>query len=179
MKKVSRKSLGIIVTVLVIGIVILSIYLLKPWIPSKYRDPLFCDENVDCRLDYVFGEFSCVNKYHYSGGLDNTWLLSGPSCYCNISESRCVLISYSPFKYYEEVYRERQAEDAACRNLISSGCNVSTDSIIMENFDANNDSIIDSNDTLLEFCKVHYKVEILQNYTNLTPDDLCKRYCDC
>jgi len=178
-KKVSRKSLGIIVAILVMGIVILSVYILKPWIPSRYRNPLFCDENINCSLDYVFGEFSCVNKYHYSGGLDDSWLLSGPDCYCNVSESKCILIPYDIGKHYEEVMIERQAKNVACLELIRLGCNASTDSIIMKNFDANNDGIIDSKDTLLEFCKNRYKLENLQNYTNLTTDALCKKYCEC
>jgi hypothetical protein len=47
------------------------------------------------------------------------------------------------------------ARSDACRLLINN-CNVSTDSILVENFDVNNDGKIDNSDTLSQLCKKYY-----------------------
>jgi len=66
------------------------------------------------------------------------------------------------------------AKNAACAIMMreSNGCkiNVSTNSILVKNFDANKDEKIDGNDTLFEFCK---------SYFNMETDCKCKIACGC
>ena len=57
----------------------------------------------------------------------------------------------------------------ACQGLITTGCNVSSNTIKV-NFDANKDGKIDSSDTLFELCK---------NYYDSETDADCKAICSC
>jgi len=61
-------------------------------------------------------------------------------------------------------------KNQGCQKLVKNNCNISTDSILVENFDANKDGKKDSADTLFELCKNYYEIET---------DTVCKRICGC
>ena len=71
----------IIIFIAVIGSVF---YIWKPWIPEKYRDPLYCDELIGCIKEWD----TCMNEYHYTGS-DDRWLLLD-STVCECENNRCV-----------------------------------------------------------------------------------------
>jgi hypothetical protein len=59
----------------------------------------------------------------------------------------------------------------ACEILVRNGCEMKTSEILIENFDANKDGKINSEDTLFELCKYEYGTET---------DEECKRAaCGC
>lgn len=63
------------------------------------------------------------------------------------------------------------AKTEACNELVKSGCEKTSSKSVLIKFDANNDGIIDSKDTLFELCKNYYSVE---------DDSKCKeRVCGC
>ena len=62
------------------------------------------------------------------------------------------------------------ARSAACEELALGNCNVSINSIIVRDFDANNDNNINEKDTLFELCK---------NFYNIYTEAECKKQCGC
>ena len=101
MKKSVRNYLFAIVIIFIVAGIVLFIYILKPWIPSKYRDPLYCDESINCGRNtdvFNFQGISCVNEYYNP----DMWLmLGGPNCNCNLTENRCVLVPYTQSHFNE------------------------------------------------------------------------------
>ena len=122
MKRKSKKDLWISLVVYIIGIVILSIYLLKPWIPLKYRNSTYCDESIKCGYyGNIWGGYDCVNKYY---GSDEWLVLGGPTCYCNVSENKCVVVPYSPPQYKKPEISYSCYSDADCYLVDTDKCNI-------------------------------------------------------
>ena len=63
------------------------------------------------------------------------------------------------FKNNQRPPKLETAKSTACEELVTAGCNVSTNSITLKNYDANNDGKIDSTDTLFELCKNVFQVK--------------------
>ena len=62
------------------------------------------------------------------------------------------------------------AKGYGCMELVKQNCEVSTNFVIIKNYDTNKDGKIDSSDTLFELCK---------NYFSINTDSECKAICGC
>ena len=64
----------------------------SPKIPEPYKNPKYCDENVDCDFYSIGGIVFCGNMYY----VNQSNIIGGATdieCFCNTTSNECIIQS--------------------------------------------------------------------------------------
>jgi hypothetical protein len=60
-------------------------------IPEPYKNPNYCDENIDCGFYRTGGSSFCGNTYYVNA--TEPEIVFDMACVCNITENKCIILS--------------------------------------------------------------------------------------